>query len=178
MVTLNTDVDMLRLLGAEGPAPEMAEKMMLFGQFIGSWDLDLVAYPPGEDGSRYAGEWHFGCVLDGHGIQDVLIAWPVAAPRGNSLQGGKGSTLRVYDPGLDAWWICWMGPDDREFSTLLARSVGVRSMDLDRYGDPDVRAQRSLRPLCGRASTGHVGRDESVSARQTPDSSYEELCCQ
>ena len=122
---MNTDVDMLRLLAAEGPAPDLAEKMMLFGQFIGSWDLDLVAYP-GENGSRYAGEWHFGWVLDGHGIQDVLIVRPVAAPRDTSPQGGKGSTLRVYDPDLDAWWICWMGPEDREFSTLLARDEGDR----------------------------------------------------
>ena len=31
-------------LDASGPAPEYAEKMMLFGQLVGDWELDYVAY--------------------------------------------------------------------------------------------------------------------------------------
>jgi hypothetical protein len=118
--------EMLRLLPAEGPVSEFADRMMLFGQFIGSWDLEIAAYEP--DGTRleYTGEWHFGWVLDGRGIQDVLIVSPLSMHDKDVPQVGKGSTLRVYDPHLDAWWISWMGPRDREFSMLLAYDEGDR----------------------------------------------------
>jgi hypothetical protein len=117
---------MLRQLPAEGPAPEVADKMMLFGQFVGSWDLEVYGYPP--DGGRleYTGEWHFAWVLDGRGIQDVLVVTPLSTEGDVAPRGGKGSTLRVYDPELDAWWTSWMSPLDREFSTLLARAEGDR----------------------------------------------------
>jgi len=113
---------MLRLLAADGPHPQHADMMMLFGRLVGSWDLDVFVYEA--DGTRreFTGEWHFGWVLEGRGIQDVIIV----RPRGDGAkaagsQGGIGSTLRVYDPRMDAWWICFMGPADREFSTLFAR---------------------------------------------------------
>jgi hypothetical protein len=118
--------EMLRLLSAEGPASEFADKMMLFGQFVGSWDLEILGHAPDGTRSQYTGEWHFAWVLDGRGIQDVLIVTPVSTAENDAAQGGKGSTLRVYDPHLDAWWISWMGPRDREFSTLLGRSEGDR----------------------------------------------------
>ena len=63
--------------------------------------------------------------LEGRGVQDVLIVRPLAASSAQQ-QGGRGSRLRVYDSQMDAWWICWMGPVDHEFSTLFARQVGDR----------------------------------------------------
>jgi hypothetical protein len=135
--------EMLRLLPADGPRAEFADKMMLFGQFVGSWDLDVFGYR--RDGTRlhYAGEWHFGWVLDGHGIQDVLIVSRGSTDEQDVPQGGKGSTLRVYDPQLDAWWISWMGPLDREFSTLLAREEHDRILLEGQWalGHPDKRWQ-------------------------------------
>jgi len=55
-----------------------------------------------DDGTthRGRGEVHAGWVLDGRAIQDVWI-----------LPGlFYGTTLRVYDPGLDAWHILWHDP--------------------------------------------------------------------
>jgi len=46
------------------------------------------------------GEIHAGWVLQGRAIQDVWI-FPGAF---------YGTTLRVYDPGLDAWHILWSDP--------------------------------------------------------------------
>ena len=37
---------------------------------------------------------------------------------------GAGTTVRVYDPEVDAWHITWMGPASREFCTLLGRADG------------------------------------------------------
>ena len=118
---------MLGLLGADGPHPAHRAKLMLFGQFVGSWDLDMVAYRPGGTARRFTGEWHFGWVLQGRAIQDVLIARPTADQEtARGKQGGIGSTLRVYAPAMDAWWVVWAGPVDGEFTTLLARQVGDR----------------------------------------------------
>ena len=118
---------MLGLLSADGPHPEHRAKLMLFGQFVGSWDLDMLAYPPDGTTRRFAGQWHFGWVLEGRGIQDVLIAKPTGdQDMVEGPQGGIGSTLRVYDPGMDAWWVVWAGPADREFCTLVARQVDDR----------------------------------------------------
>jgi len=113
---------MLRLLTADGPYRPYADKLMLFGRFVGSWDLDIFVHQA--DGTRreFGGEWHFDWVLEGRGIQDVLIVRP-RGERDNAPdpEGSIGSTMRVYDPRMDGWWVSWMGPDDGEFSTLFAR---------------------------------------------------------
>jgi hypothetical protein len=114
----------LRLLRAEGPHSDLRRELDVFGQFVGSWNVEMFGYG---DGSReeFVGEWHFTWVLQGRGVQDVLTL----RPRDGCVtqrKGGIGSTLRVYDPAMEAWWISWMCPVDREFSTLLARPVKDR----------------------------------------------------
>ena len=100
----------LDALGADGPAADRAGKMDLYGRFIGSWDLDVMQIA--EDGTkrRRKGEWHFGWALEGRAIQDVWIV----PPRGELRHGDAaanvnsyGTTLRVYDPRIDAWQIQW-----------------------------------------------------------------------
>jgi hypothetical protein len=112
------------LLTADGPDPGFGEKLQLFGQFIGSWDLDVTALPPGAAPRRFTGEWHFGWILGGRAIQDVLIVRPLDEdPGAPPSPSSAGTSVRAYDPMLDAWWVAWLGPDDREFSTLLARPI-------------------------------------------------------
>jgi hypothetical protein len=120
------DGTMVRLLAADGPDPNYADKLMLFGQFVGSWDLDVVSYPTVGERRAYHGEWHFGWVLDGRSVQDVLITRPLG-PDGRPVSpGSTGSTVRTYDPEMDAWWIVWQCPPDGEFSTLFGRPDGDR----------------------------------------------------
>ena len=61
-------------LGADGPDPNMREKLMLFGQFVGDWDIVEARYPQ-PDGTeiKRKGEIHFGWILDGRAIQDVWM---------------------------------------------------------------------------------------------------------
>ena len=118
---------MLKELAATGPHPSYADQLMLFGQFVGSWDLEMIGHP--EDGTTRTtkGEWHFGWVLEGRAVQDVLIAIPPEdGSAGEAFPAGRGSTLRVYDPRMDAWWIVWAGPPAGEFTTLFARDKGDR----------------------------------------------------
>lgn len=44
-------------LNAKGPAGEHADKLMLFGQFVGDWEFDLIEIRP--DGTK---EWKHGDV--------------------------------------------------------------------------------------------------------------------
>jgi len=94
---------------------------MLFGQFVGAWDFDALLVA--RDGTRtsHRGEWHFGWVLEGRAVQDVLIS----PPRGD---GGApeeyGTTVRFYDPESDTWQITWITPVWRRVRRLVARPVG------------------------------------------------------
>ena len=80
------------VLHASGPAADRTEKLGLYGWLIGDWTMEAVI--DRDDGTRYhgTGSIHFGWVLEGRAIQDVWILPGVF----------HGTTLRVYDPGLDA----------------------------------------------------------------------------
>ena len=117
----------LDALGADGPSADRAGKMDLYGRFVGSWDLDVRQFS--EDGSerRRTGEWHFGWALEGRAIQDVWIV----PPRGELRHGDAaanfnsyGTTLRVYDPDIDAWRIQWTDPVTRNFLQMIGRAEG------------------------------------------------------
>jgi hypothetical protein len=117
----------LDALGADGPAADRAGKMDLYGRFVGSWDLDVMQIA--EDGTkrRRKGEWHFGWTLEGRAIQDVWIV----PPRGKLRRGDAaanvnsyGTTLRVYDPGTDAWLIQWTDPVTQNFLQMIGRADG------------------------------------------------------
>src|SRR5438874_12763366 len=58
-------------LGADGPFPELKEKLMLFGQFAGDWELDARYTLPDGRNTTAKGEIHFGWILSGRGVQDV-----------------------------------------------------------------------------------------------------------
>jgi hypothetical protein len=117
----------LHALGADGPAADRAGKMGLYGRLIGSWDLDVTQIA--DDGSqrRRPGEWHFGWALEGRAIQDVWIV----PPRGELRHGDAaanvdsyGTTLRIYDPDIDAWRIQWSDPVARSFLQMIGRADG------------------------------------------------------
>jgi hypothetical protein len=105
----------LNSLSASGPAPDRADKMALYGRLIGDWTMDAVVHT--DDGARHTGqgEIHFAWVLEGRAIQDVWI-----------LPGFfHGTTLRVYDPGLDAWHILWSDPLKQLYTRQLGRAQGA-----------------------------------------------------
>ena len=121
------DISFLDALAADGPSADRAGKMDLYGRFVGSWDLDVRQFS--EDGTerRRAGEWHFGWALEGRAIQDVWIV----PPRGKLRHGDAaaninsyGTTLRIYDPDIDAWRIQWTDPVTRNFLQMIGRAEG------------------------------------------------------
>ena len=64
-------------------------------------------------------------MLEGRAIQDVWILPGVF----------YGTTLRVYDPGIDAWHILWSDPLRQVYSRQIGRAQGD---DIVQYGKNDA----------------------------------------
>lgn len=117
-------------LHAAGPAADRGDKLALYGRFIGDWEADIVTHAP--DGSRHQGEGeiHFGWILEGRAIQDVWMIprrrdrRPDAPPM--PIAGNwYGTTIRVYDPALDAWRITWIDPATNAYRQQIGRAQGA-----------------------------------------------------
>jgi hypothetical protein len=140
-------------LHATGPAPDRAAQMGLYAWLIGSWTFDAVVHL--DNGTRHEGkgEIHFGWTLEGRAIQDVWI-----------LPGlFHGTTLRVYDPTLDAWHILWSDPLRQVYRRQIGRAHGNEIMQegredagvLTRWRFVDIdAAKNSFRWLGERAPDG------------------------
>jgi hypothetical protein len=107
-------------LGADGPNPELKEKLVLFGQFIGDWDITEDRYPQ-PDGTevKHRGEVHFGWILDGRAVQDVWMTYDEKLHRAVP----DGTTVRFYDGKIDAWHVIWIKPKQGVVRTFVARKV-------------------------------------------------------
>jgi hypothetical protein len=110
-------------LNAEEPYPPFADQMMLFGQFVGAWDLEVIYHRSDGTSQSSPGEWHFGWVLDGRAVQDVWMV-PTRAERqaGRPLLG-YGTTVRMYRPETDDWHVTWHGVLSGVIDTFIARRV-------------------------------------------------------
>ena len=111
-------------LHADAPAPDRAQQMMLYGQFLGSWDGTL-RYVDAE-GARHetTAEVHFGWVLEGRAVQDVWIAPSRKGRKAGERLLMHGSTFRVYDPQNDNWQITWIDPVKQVVNRMTGRKVG------------------------------------------------------
>ena len=117
---------MIELLAAAGPDEERAEGLTLFGQFIGSWDIEATFFDHDGNVTRERrGEWHFGWVLQGRAIQDVLISPPIEEQRRTGAAVNEyGSSFRLYDPRTDSWRVTWFPPVGGVVVDLVARQNG------------------------------------------------------
>jgi hypothetical protein len=122
----------LDALSATGPAPDRADKMALYGQFVGSWDLDVIEYRDDGTTRRRPGEWHFGWALEGRAVQDVWIVPPRGRREGDAVANSNryGTTLRTYDPRIDAWHIQWTDPVSQTYLTMIGRREGADIVQL------------------------------------------------
>jgi hypothetical protein len=139
MTTPNSEemLDFASVLGAEGRSPEVPESADVYGWLIGSWELDVFDYGP--DGSLYrsAGEVHFGWVLEGRAVQDVWIM-PRRAERTATLERNHnryGTTLRVWDPSIQAWRVTWINPVSGARDELIGRWSGQEIVQVGTNAD-------------------------------------------
>ena len=148
-----------RALLADGPAADRAAKMMLYGQFVGSWDGTVVVHNP--DGTRReaSSEVHFGWVLAGRAVQDVWIAPARHGRQATDQDRMHGTTLRVYDPHNDVWHITWIDPVKQAFNRMTGRKVGENIVQEYR-NDQGVRCQWLFTEITA-ASFHWISRDSA-----------------
>jgi hypothetical protein len=113
---------MIQALQSDGPNADHAEKLMLFGRLVGSWDIEGRFFDDDGNVTRAgAGEWHFGWVLEGRVIQDVLIAPPRNRQGAGEKQTAYDTAIRAYDPKIDAWRVTAIFPIYGGTISLIAR---------------------------------------------------------
>lgn len=112
-----------QILHADAPAADRATQMMLYGQFIGSWDGALIYVDPQGVRRETSAEIHFGWVLEGRMVQDVWIA-PARDAGAAASTLMHGTTLRVYDPQNDVWHITWIDPVRQVYNRMTGRKIG------------------------------------------------------
>src|SRR2546421_12568645 len=111
-------------LAASGPNADYAGQLMLFGQFVGDWEVDFTVHRPDGEKQIEKAEWHFGWVLDGRAIQDVFVI-----PRRSDWQNSTwarpdyGTCLCFYDASIEGWRVVWISPRHAEVFTFTARLV-------------------------------------------------------
>jgi hypothetical protein len=119
----------MRALHSDAPAPDRANNLELYGWLIGDWTMTAVTYLDDGTTQNGTGEIHFGWVLQGRAIQDV---W--------SLPGiYYGTTLRVYDPALDAWHIIWSDPLRNFYTRQIGRKRGNDIVQVGTLNDATLR---------------------------------------
>ena len=109
---------MMRSLETDGPYPELKDKSVLFGQFAGNWQYESQYFLPDGGTARAKGEIHFGWILGGTAIQDVMTGVVQNPPP------GFGTMVRFYDPNVDLWHCVWVAPLSCVIQTFTARKVG------------------------------------------------------
>lgn len=115
------------LLSAPGRSPDIPESADAYGWLVGSWDLDVLHYRTIDVTARgLKGEAHFGWVLEGRAVQDV---WIMPQPSERSADFDKsmnmyGTTLRVWEPSIQAWRITWINPAAEHREEQIGRRIG------------------------------------------------------
>jgi len=114
-------------LAAPGPLLGHGGSRDLYDGLIGSWDAEVVDHLPDGTDRRQSAEMHFAWVLEGRAVQDLWVA-PARRARDSTkppAPGNRyGTTLRVYDPAIDAWRITWINPVTGVENRLVGRRVG------------------------------------------------------
>ncbi len=111
---------LIKCLTAHGPDPSLKNRLMLFGQFIGDWDIVDARYLQA-DGTwvKMKGEVHFGWILGGTAIQDVWMGCIEASKKMTMF----GTTIRFYDPKINAWRSTWLSPLKGLVETFIGHEV-------------------------------------------------------
>ena len=121
----NSDSSLTKLLFSNGPAFDRADKMGLYGWLVGDWTMDAVMHARDGGTHEQRGEISFAWVLEGRAIQDVWMLPDFFC----------GTTLRVYDPAIDAWHIIWSDPLMQYYGRQIGRAHGPDIVQLGKADD-------------------------------------------
>lgn len=129
--------DFHSVLAAPGRSPEIPESADVYGWLIGSWELDVLHYGVDVSARRLKGEVHFGWVLEGRAVQDVWIMPPRSKRTRDAdrMLNMYGTTLRVWDPAIQAWRVSWVDPATGRRDELVGRRIGPEIVQIGIHAD-------------------------------------------
>jgi hypothetical protein len=135
----STGSGVIEALHVSGPAPEHADKLMQFGQFVGSWCVQWSG--TGNDGQplQVEGELHFGWVLGGRAVQHTWIVPGRNQPRDPRMRAFHGTTVRFYDARIDGWRSTWIEPINARVRRFIGRPADGQIILLSDEEDPWLR---------------------------------------
>ena len=122
---------------ALGRSPEIPEAADVYGWLIGSWELDVRTYGEAVAAGSLKGEAHFEWVLEGRAVQDIWIM-PRRTERTVEVDKTKnmyGTTLRVWDPAIQAWRVTWINPVSNSRDELIGRWIGEDIVQIGSHAD-------------------------------------------
>jgi hypothetical protein len=122
----------LAALSAPARAADIAAEDDVYGWLIGSWEMDVVHYRTDLGDAPRRGEIHFGWVLEGRAVQDVWIMPPTGTPGDDEMYG---TTLRVWDPALQAWRVTYINPRTGQRDELVGRRVDGQLVQIGTHAD-------------------------------------------
>jgi len=124
-------------LAAPGRSPEIPELADAYGWLIGSWELEVRHYLVDVSARRLRGEVHFGWVLEGRVVQDVWIMPRRSERTADPDKAGNmyGTTLRVWDPSIQAWRVTWINPVTGGRDELVGRWSGKDVVQVGTHSD-------------------------------------------
>ena len=124
-------------LEASGRSPEIPEPADVYGWLIGSWELDVLHYVVDVAARGLKGEAHFGWVLEGRAVQDVWIMPPLSRRTTGQDRAANmyGTTLRVWDPLIQAWRVTWLNPVTGSRDELVGRWSGKDVVQVGAHAD-------------------------------------------
>lgn len=114
------------VLAAARRSAEIPEAADAYGWLIGSWELDVRKYRVDVAELGLKGEAHFGWVLEGRAVQDVWIMPTRGERKGppDRTRNMYGTTLRIWDPAIEAWRVTWNNPVNGTRDELVGRWSG------------------------------------------------------
>lgn len=121
------------LLSADGPHSDYVDRLMQFGRFVGSWELEVAFYEADGSEQRTTAEWHWAWILGGRAIQDVLV-FPARSSVSPADGYRYGTSLRILDVSAEEWKIVWVAPH----TGTVYKLSGSFSEDggIELHGDP------------------------------------------
>ena len=110
-------------------APEIPPDADVYGWLVGSWNLDVVHYLADVRSRGIRGQAHFARVLEGRAVQDVWIM------KEDGIVNTYGTTLRVWDPSIQAWRVTWCNPITGRRNELVGRRAGRDLVQIGTHAD-------------------------------------------